>query len=222
MNDETSCLVLAYAGARTLARYIASLKSSAILVAMKLLNIVKQIMRGVAYLHRAGLVHGDIKPNNIVVSDYQRNNPIPRITIIDFDFSHPIKLYANDQVSLTPGLTTSQFMAPESFLFDKIDGRKQDMWAIGATIYFLLRRRSVYFGIKKEIWYHVDDKELFKQHMKKVRDDNNAYLDPVTNSKRVEYTWRPLTNMMYDCLKPRYENRDTPEEYIAKHRSIFA
>ncbi|KAI8048848.1 kinase-like domain-containing protein [Syncephalis plumigaleata] len=201
INHQISCLVLAYAGKETLHEYLFGLKPRVSSIASKLPRIIRQIMRGIAYMHRAGLVHGDVKSSNIIVSDDRRSSPIPKLTIIDFDLSRPVEANNNNRASFKTNSGTPSYLPPEAFLFDTIDGRKQDMWAIGATIYFLLRQRETYFGIKLRYMFEENIKELFTQHMKRVRDDNKTYLDPITDDMSEMQAWGPLIKVMNDCLR---------------------
>lgn len=103
--------------------------------AMKI-ETAKKILRSVKLLHKNGIVHVDIKPNNIMV------NPLTGdVRIIDFGTAilqkspttlYMLKGYTSDFVS--PDLNKRGFNS-----FDRLV--KNDLWATGMTIYKLLKGR---------------------------------------------------------------------------------
>lgn len=78
------------------------------------LNITCSICQGLYALHNSGIVHRDIKPDNIIICD--DNN----VKIIDFDIS---KIYKSNQRSDTQTLGTVGFAAPEQFGMQQSDAR---------------------------------------------------------------------------------------------------
>lgn len=78
-------------------------------------RLLMKIARGLAELHAAGIVHGDIKPENILLS----GTTPPDIRIADFGFStiHELAGVESDETELThaPG-GTPRYSAPEMML----------------------------------------------------------------------------------------------------------
>lgn len=89
---------------------------------LELCKILKQ-------LHGLGIVHGDLKPDNILIA--QKDG---RIHLIDFNASHMIvKKRGRDTVMLgTPG-----FASPEQYGFSRSDERS-DIYAIGQLLNFMI------------------------------------------------------------------------------------
>ncbi|KAG9086677.1 hypothetical protein FS749_003456 [Ceratobasidium sp. UAMH 11750] len=86
-----------------------------------------QVCRGLKYLHEAGIVHGDLKGANILVSD----NGIPMLT--DFG-SAVLKEYAIRFTGTTPAPPCShRWAAPEILEGNKCDNAG-DVYALGMTI----------------------------------------------------------------------------------------
>ncbi|KAL3316902.1 Calcium/calmodulin-dependent protein kinase type IV [Cichlidogyrus casuarinus] len=94
------------------------------------INIIRQILNGVAYLHQAGIVHGDLKPENLMITD---NSAEPIVKIADFGLSHLL----TEEVQIMAIGGTPQYCAPEVLLKRKF-GPEADMWAIGVITFILL------------------------------------------------------------------------------------
>ena len=91
----------------------------------------KQIIAGLETLERSELIHFDIKPENLLIT----SGLILKIS--DFSFLKIVK--QGDEKFKIPGGTHS-YVSPEYYNRAKIDGitaKKQDYFALGATIYFL-------------------------------------------------------------------------------------
>jgi len=95
-----------------------------------------QVCQAIEAAHQAGVVHGDLTPNNILVAKDGR------IVITDFGFSthsHPPTKVSDPQLSLAPLGGTLGFAAPEqvSPAFGQISPAT-DIYAIGGLAHFLL------------------------------------------------------------------------------------
>lgn len=99
-----------------------------------LLNFICfQILRGLFYLFRNNVVHYDIKPQNIIITDYLDAK------IIDFSVSKYIGDIKTEEVQLNYR-GTSYYMAPEVIKTKKIklkDYHKIDLFSLGVMLYTL-------------------------------------------------------------------------------------
>lgn len=96
----------------------------------QIVDLLTQIAQGLVALHKRGYIHGDIKPENIVVSHDGH------ATIVDFGFSCPTGSTARSIRG------TRDYLAPEQL--DKgYLSEKTDLYNFGATMYFLLTGRHV-------------------------------------------------------------------------------
>ena len=101
-------------------------------------DLILDVITGIQSAHRRGIVHRDIKPSNCFI-DHDG-----RIKIGDYGLS---KSYDTD-VQLTKTGTfmgTLQFAAPEQVKGAKVDERT-DIYAIGATLYYLITGEPPYDG----------------------------------------------------------------------------
>jgi serine/threonine-protein kinase len=103
----------------------------------QLLPVIARVAEALAYAHRRGVVHGDIKPANIV---WEAATGTVKIT--DFGMAH-----AGDVLSTGSGMAlgTPSYMSPEQLSGDRIDGRS-DLFSLGISLYQLLCGRLPFEG----------------------------------------------------------------------------
>jgi predicted Ser/Thr protein kinase len=90
----------------------------------RIVDLAVQACRALAYLHSRGVIHGDFKPANVLVS---RAN---EVKVVDFGLS---------DVASTGLVGTPAYMAPEMAL--GVADARTDLYAFGITLYQLLFRR---------------------------------------------------------------------------------
>ena len=103
------------------------------------LTIGKQVCRALEVAHEAGIVHRDIKPQNLLV------DPTGFLKVTDFGIAR----LAGAQSDGARGLTatgavvgTPQYMAPEQLLGEPVDGRA-DLYSTGAVLFECVTGRRV-------------------------------------------------------------------------------
>jgi serine/threonine protein kinase len=97
--------------------------------------MMSQILGGVAAVHAGGLLHGDIKPANILIGA----NAVPRVT----DFGISRRVHKEGAAPVTSG--TVKYMAPECFEKGSADYRS-DVFALGLLFHEMLTGEAVYRG----------------------------------------------------------------------------
>jgi serine/threonine protein kinase len=94
-------------------------------------HIMQNIVNGLQELHSKNIVHGDIKPENILMSADEQI-----IKLADFGFS---KLFTSENDLISSAYGTPLFTSPEACSKKKdFSGKSTDIWALGITFYILM------------------------------------------------------------------------------------
>jgi hypothetical protein len=123
VHDDSPWLVMEYLPSQSLAQ---KLTAEGALPPLEVADIGRQVADGLAAAHKAGVVHRDIKPGNVLLGDDGR------VKLTDFGVSRAV-----DDVQLTrTGLIagTPAFLAPE-VARGQDPTAKSDVFALGATMY---------------------------------------------------------------------------------------
>ncbi|MGB8951622.1 MAG: serine/threonine-protein kinase [Candidatus Aminicenantales bacterium] len=103
----------------------------------KVLRIVRQVCEGLVEAHRIGVVHRDLKPQNIMI-DKEGN-----VRIMDFGLARSLE---------TEGLTgsgvmlgTPEYMSPEQVDLKEVD-RRSDIYSLGIILYEMLAGKMPFEG----------------------------------------------------------------------------
>jgi len=108
--------------------------------------IIEQVLQAVKYLHNLGIVHRDIKLENVLYKDKETN----KIKIADFGESKKIR----NRLKTYCG--TMDYMAPEIIRGSGSYGKEVDMWAIGVMTYVLLCGYPAFSGSSEvEIFQNI-------------------------------------------------------------------
>ena len=100
-------------------------------------RILREVAWALAYAHGRGIVHRDVKPDNILLE--ARTG---RALVTDFGIAHG---GANPSVVTDPGkiMGTAHFMSPEQAASESVDGRS-DIYALGVVGYLAVSGRLPY------------------------------------------------------------------------------
>jgi serine/threonine-protein kinase len=99
------------------------------------ITIARQILAGLAHAHAQGIIHRDVKPANIMVSDEIGTGN--HVRILDFGLA---RLRGSASTSVTQSLIvvgTPNYMAPEQTLAGEVDART-DVYAVGVVLFEML------------------------------------------------------------------------------------
>jgi len=124
----------------TLARVI---KSSQKLTKRHIQFFLYQMLRGLKYIHSAGVIHRDLKPENILINGGDCN-----LKITDFGLARGV--YKDDEQEsnnlLTEYVVTRWYRAPEIMVSARMYDSKVDIWSVGCILAELLLRKPIFPG----------------------------------------------------------------------------
>jgi serine/threonine protein kinase len=123
--NHTGYIVTAFYKGPTLHQYIKSEKQ--ISKRSFLLNIFIPILNVVAGLHKIGVIHRDLKPNNIIIT--KRNVPV----LIDFGSAIYFRKPGKKRIFVTPGFSPLEFYAENSR-----QGPFSDIYSLAAILYYYI------------------------------------------------------------------------------------
>jgi hypothetical protein len=113
------------------------------------LAIVEDLCAGLASAHDAGIVHRDIKPDNIMM-DRQGV-----LKLLDFGIARSAHAESTHQMT-QPGMImgTYNYMSPEQLLGEMVD-KRSDIFAVGAVLYQVIAREQAFPGAFGAVYHRV-------------------------------------------------------------------
>jgi len=129
-HDDVVFFVMGYIDGETLSTRV---RRAGTLPPLEVGRIIQEVAWALGYAHGRGIVHRDIKSDNILIE-----HGTARTYVTDFGIAR-----RNDGAALTREgdvLGTAQFMSPEQAAGEAIDGRS-DIYALGVVAYFALTGR---------------------------------------------------------------------------------
>jgi len=133
--SDTPYIVMEYVPGKRLDTFVADLPLQRLSLEMSL-ALARQIAEALDYAHSQGIVHRDIKPGNVIVTEEGRAK------IADFGIA---KINRTDFTLPGQVLGTPAFMAPEQLLEGSADGRS-DLFSLGIMLYWMLTGTRPFSG----------------------------------------------------------------------------
>jgi serine/threonine-protein kinase len=137
-DDSTEAIVMELVRGRTLRQELDA-RPEGVLEAVEAAAIVAQVAEALDVAHRAGVVHRDVKPGNILLSEDGR------VMVTDFGIAKAVQESDSDLTATGTTLGTVKYLAPEQVEGEPVDPRT-DVYALGVILYELVCGRPPFTG----------------------------------------------------------------------------
>ncbi|MBO0847701.1 MAG: Stk1 family PASTA domain-containing Ser/Thr kinase [Nocardioides sp.] len=129
-------IVMEYVAGRTL-RDI--LREGRKILPERALEITSGVLSALDYSHRAGIIHRDIKPGNVMLT------PSGDVKVMDFGIARAISDASSTVTQTAAVVGTAQYLSPEQARGESVDSRS-DVYSAGCLLYELLTGRPPFVG----------------------------------------------------------------------------
>jgi serine/threonine-protein kinase len=102
-------------------------------------GIANQILTALEYSHRAGLVHRDIKPGNVMITS------TGQVKVMDFGIARAISETSSTIAESSAIVGTAQYFSPEQARGETVDART-DLYSTGIVLFEMLTGRAPFVG----------------------------------------------------------------------------
>jgi len=133
-KDGWFCIVMEFLEGRSLREV---LRESGRLPVERAIGVAEQMATGLAYAHSEGIIHRDVKPDNIMML---RND---QVKIMDFGIAQLRGSTIQTQTGVSMG--TPQFMSPEQAAGKTVDARS-DLYSLSVVIYAMVTGQLPFSG----------------------------------------------------------------------------
>jgi len=129
-------IVMEYVAGRTL-RDI--LREGRKILPERALEITSGVLAALDYSHRAGIIHRDIKPGNVMLT------PTGDVKVMDFGIARAVSDVSSTMTQTAAVVGTAQYLSPEQARGETVDSRS-DVYSTGCLLYELLTGRPPFVG----------------------------------------------------------------------------
>lgn len=133
-HNNTFCIIMEFVDGENLQ---AKIDRDVTLPEQEVVAIGAQVARALAYAHSRGIIHRDIKPDNIHVT------PKGVAKVMDFGIARLADSKLKTQTGISMG--TPKFMSPEQVTGRNVDGQT-DLYSLGICMYYCLAGRPPFDG----------------------------------------------------------------------------
>lgn len=197
------------------------------------LDLFIQICHAIQHAHQKGIIHGDIKPSNIMVAQHD-GVPLPKV--IDFGISRAVEAQLSertDPLNRADLLGTPAYMSPEQLEAGAVDvDTRSDIYSLGALLFQMLTGRALLDG-QQLLEAEVGElRRIVREAAPPLPSQSVAALDATTSAHRAHscrMTRAGLISLLkgdLDCIvmkalekdrRCRYETADALATDIRRH-----
>ncbi|MEX2667953.1 serine/threonine protein kinase [Candidatus Uabimicrobium amorphum] len=178
----------------------------------KLVNILIDVCEAVHFAHTHGVVHRDLKPDNVMVTEKLQ----PKV--MDFGLAKQI---GGEKLSRTgEGAGTPLYMSPEQMSGNSVDVRS-DVYSLGIILYEMMVGKPPFLGEKNRIEFEVlvDDPVPPCDHNKNLAKDLEAICLKAIE-KKAEQRYKTANNLAEDLRNYLEGNQISATPFTWKRRTF--
>jgi len=193
---------------------------------MEAAYISGKMMSAIKYMHDHGIVHRDLKFENII---FESTHPKAEIKVIDFGLS---KKFGNQATGLMhEGVGTLYSMSPQ--VLQGVYTSQADLWSAGVIIYMLLSSHRPFYSKKRRVM--IDkimrcDYSFSKSYWEPISDEakdmisNLVVIDPkkrMDSTKALKHIWLSKEFKLSD-RKPDQTTADAVKDNLMNYKDVHA
>ncbi len=129
-------IVMEYVAGRTLRDIV---REGRKILPERALEISSGVLSALDYSHRAGIIHRDIKPGNVMLT------PSGDVKVMDFGIARAMSDASSTMTQTAAVVGTAQYLSPEQARGETVDSRS-DVYSAGCLLYELLTGRPPFVG----------------------------------------------------------------------------
>jgi len=165
----------------------------------RVIHIMRQCAMALHEAHAIGLVHRDIKPNNIMMTQQGGAHDVTKV--LDFGLVKSVDSQADTTKTWSEAIIgTPRFMSPEQILDPPSVDARADLYALGAVGYYLLTGRFVFEG--------TNAIEICAQHLSAIPEPPSSVTERDVNPD--------LERIIMQCLEKKRDNRPASGAEVAE------
>jgi len=176
-------------------------------------EIIKEAAEGLAEAHARGIVHRDIKPDNIMIS--REGN----VKVMDLGLAKAFDNRKNQMLEKTVTgiiMGTPFFMSPEQTFSSDIDP-KSDVWSMGVSLFNLLSNKLPFTGKNiEDLIYKIRNSPLpnFREQIPGLSEDSYKILSKSLNKDKTKrYTdCKAMGRAIFNHLEQLQSNMSDPAD----------